>query len=286
MYSISRNDSTYPPALQHIPDPPEKLYVRGTLPDCREYTTICIVGSRKHTQYGKAVCEHLIKGLAGYPIVIVSGMAYGIDYEAHCAALENNLISIAFPGSGLDQSVLYPRRHIGLADHIIESGGALVSAYEPHTEAAQWTFPERNRIMAGYSDIVIVIEAYEKSGTKITAGYAADYGKELLAVPGSIFSSASRGTCTLIQDGATPIASSDDILRIAGFHKRNMPRMLPLRAMSNTEERILNMCTQPITRSALMRKINIPLHEITALLSQLEIEGYLDEKNGVYMRVR
>ena len=285
MNYISRDDAGFPRSLLHITDPPDGLYIEGTLPSADEYTYICIIGSRKHTSYGKSACHHIIEGLAGYPIVIVSGLAYGIDYEAHTSALSHNIKTIAFPGSGLDPTVLYPRRHHTLAQKIIKTGGAIISEFEPTTPAGQWTFPRRNRLMAGISDAIIVIEAHEKSGTKITAGYAADYGKELMAVPGSIFSSASRGTATLIKDGALPITSADDVLEILGFHKRESPQTLPLRTMSDTEERILNMCTQPISRSALMRHINIPLHEITALLSQLEIEGYLDEKDGMYMRV-
>ena len=134
------------------------------------------------------MCKHLIEGLRGYPIVIVSGLAYGADAAAHRAALEVGLPTVAVPGSGLDWDILYPRANVGLAREILKAGGALLSEEEPETKAADWTFPKRNRVMAGLSRATLIIEAKELSGSLITARLTVEYNRELLVVPGSIFS--------------------------------------------------------------------------------------------------
>ncbi|KXJ98072.1 MAG: hypothetical protein UZ19_OD1000791 [Parcubacteria bacterium OLB19] len=180
-------------ALLEIPQPPDQLWYQGNLPPAA-LKLLAVVGSRKYTTYGKQVIEHLINGLADYPVGIVSGLALGIDGLAHEQALKNNLYTLAVPGSGLDKSVLYPARHKELAERILRGGGGLLSELPPKTAAAPWTFPQRNRLMAGLCHATILIEAGEKSGTLITARMVADYNRELLAVPGSIFSKNSYGT--------------------------------------------------------------------------------------------
>ena len=169
----------FPESLKEIPQVPEKLYIVGTLPDPHAYYYLSVVGSRKYTSYGREAAERIIKGLAGYPIVIVSGLATGIDGIAHRAALDAGLLTVAFPGSGLDASVLYPRTNLALAKEIVEAGGALVSEFEPNFRAAPWTFPQRNRLMAGISQGTLVIEAEERSGTLITARLAVEYNKNV-----------------------------------------------------------------------------------------------------------
>ena len=208
--TLSREE--FPPALLEIPQVPEKLFVAGELPNPSEYYYLSVVGSRKYTSYGKEVCERIISGLAGYPICIVSGLAMGIDGIAHRAALDAGLRTIAVPGSGLDQSVIYPRTHLGLAKEIIENGGTLLSEYEPDFRATPWSFPQRNRIMAGLSQGVLIIEAEEKSGTLITARMALDYNRNVFTVPGPIFSATSKGTNNLLRQGATPIPSAKNFL--------------------------------------------------------------------------
>jgi DNA processing protein len=179
--------------LHEIPEPPLQLWYQGQLPPAN-LKLLAVVGSRKYTTYGKQVVEHLINGLAGYPVGIVSGLALGIDGIAHEMALKNNLYTLAVPGSGLDKKVLYPQKHKNLAERIVMGGGGLMSELSPMSAAALWTFPKRNRIMAGLCHATILIEAGEKSGTLITARMTVDYNRELLAVPGSIFSKNSYGT--------------------------------------------------------------------------------------------
>jgi len=148
----------YPYLLKQISQLPKYLDVIGTIPS-DENRFLCVIGARKHTSYGKEVCERLIAGLAGYPIVIVSGLALGIDSVAHAAALKAGLKTIAFPGSGLNEQVIYPEEHKPLAKQIVAAGGALVSPFARDQIGVYWSFPTRNRLMAGISHAVLIIEA-------------------------------------------------------------------------------------------------------------------------------
>jgi DNA processing protein len=198
-------------SLQEIPQPPKALNYRGTLPT-PDIILLSVVGSRKYTPYGKQVVDELIDGLKNYPIGIVSGLALGIDSLAHEAALRNNLYTLAIPGGGLGDDVIYPVSHKNLAHRIMEAGGALLSEYEQDFKATTWSFPQRNRIVAGISRATLLIEAAEKSGTLITARMASDYNRELLVVPGNIFSETSVGVHQFLKLGATPVTSAADIL--------------------------------------------------------------------------
>lgn len=194
-------------------DPPQNLWIAGEVPP-KDHKMLCVVGARSYSPYGHEVCTSLIAGLEGYPICIISGLALGIDTIAHEAALEAGLPTVAFPGSGLEQKVLYPARNRHLAERIIENRGCLVSEFTPDFPAQEWTFPKRNRLMAGCADIVLIIEGNQRSGTNITARLALDYNRTVCAVPGSIFSPLSYAPHTLIQQGAFPITSSRDILNL------------------------------------------------------------------------
>lgn len=217
MYPLRKlNQETIDSLFGEIPQPPKQIWIRGNLPP-DTHVMLTVVGSRKCTSYGKQVCESLITGLATYPIAIVSGLALGIDGIAHRAALKAGLPALAVPGSGLDDSAIIPRTHLDLANEILTAGGGFISEYEPKMPAAQWTFPQRNRLMAGMARATLVIEAEHKSGTRITAKLATDYNRDVLAVPGSIFSPTSEGTNELIRLGATPITCSADIIEALGM---------------------------------------------------------------------
>src|SRR3990167_8695121 len=210
----------FPKLLSEINDPPDELFLIGEIPS-DDHVFLAVVGSRKFTSYGKQAAEQIIAGLKGFPIIIVSGLAIGIDSIAHNAALNAGLTTIAIPGSGLNDDVLYPASNRALAKKIVERGGALISPFKPDFKATEWSFPARNRIMAGMSQAVLLIEAEEKSGTGITARLALDYNRDVYAVPGSIFSPTSRGTNALIAGGATPITQSADLLTALGFEVRD-----------------------------------------------------------------
>ncbi len=276
----------FPSALKEIPDPPKELYLRGELPDENENIFLTVVGSRKYSRYGRDACERLILGLRGYPIVIVSGLALGIDGIAHKSAMEAGLKTVAVPGSGLSPQVLYPRSHISLVEEILENGGALLSEFEPDFQATEWSFPQRNRIMAGLSKAVLIIEAEERSGTLITARMALDYNRDILAVPGEIFSPNALGTNRLIRQGATPITSSDELLRALGFEpdeNKNFSSETLIDASEN-EQKLWEILSEPIPRDELVSLSGLSIQEFNTALTLLEIKGFISEELGEIRR--
>lgn len=271
----------FPSLLAEIPQPPKDLWLVGSLPP-PDLTLLCVVGSRKYTTYGKQVIDHLMSGLEGYPIGIISGLALGVDGLAHEAALHHGLYTMAVPGSGLDESVLYPRSHRNLARTIVERGGGLLSELAPDTGAALWTFPQRNRIMAGMCPATLLIEAGEKSGTLITARMCVDYNRELLVVPGNIFSATTRGTHQFLKLGATPVTDAIDILQALGLDstKDAAPKTLPL--LTPDEMKVITLLYEPTDRDSLIRQLQLPVHEAGVLLMQMEMLGLISQESNVY----
>ncbi len=276
----------FPKSLLEIPQPPKTLYIRGKLPST-DMIYMAVVGSRKYTSYGKDICQRLIRGLKGYPIVIVSGLAMGIDSIAHRTALEVGLITISFPGSGLDNSVLYPRTNIKLAQEIVDSGGCLISEFEPSSISQLYSFPQRNRLMAGISKAVLIIEAEEKSGSLITARMALDYNRDVLAVPGSALSSNSDGTNWLIKQGAVPVTTSDDVLLALGFEVEK-PKLLDKEKYadcSKEELKIIELLREPVERDDLIRESGMDIANANALLSIMEIKELIKEEFGEIRKI-
>lgn len=276
----------FPKELLEIPQPPKVLYIRGKLPN-PDMIYLTIVGSRKYTSYGKEICEKLIRGLKGYPIVIVSGLAIGMDTIAHKTALEIGLTTISFPGSGLDNNVLHPRSNIKLAQEIVDKDGCVISELEPSCPAALYTFVRRNRLMAGISKAVLIIEAEEKSGTLVTARMALDYNRDVLAVPGSAFSSNSNGTNSLIKQGATPIVCSNDILEALGFkiERESKSNKEKYADCGKDELKIIELLREPMERNDLIRELGINIGEANALLSIMEIKDLIKEEMGEIRKV-
>lgn len=272
----------FPRALLEIPQPPKDLWIIGELPKEQNLIYLCIVGSRKFTSYGREACEKIIAGLKGYPIVIVSGFAMGIDTIAHKKAMQVGLKTIVFPGSGLSDEVIYPKTNLRLMEEIVESGGCLISEFEPEFVATQWGFPMRNRLMAGISKAVLVIEAEEKSGTLITARLTTEYNRDLLAVPGSIFSSNSKGTNRLLRQGATPVTNSEEVLEALGFEiEKDESKQQKLFADLSPEEKIIvDILREPVSRDDLIRAVNMPTPTVNAILSVMEIKGIIREELG------
>ena len=267
-----------PESLMEIPQPPEQMYLVGNMPT-EGNRLLAVVGSRKYSNYGKEVCEKLIEGLKGQPVTILSGLALGIDSIAHRSALANNIQTIAIPGSGLDESVLYPTSHLNLAKEIIEKGGGLLSEFEPDFHATPYSFPRRNRIMAGLADAVLVIEAEKKSGTLITSRLATDYNKYVFAIPGSIFSKASEGPHMLIRLGATPITCVNDLLE--ALHLEPEQQTLNFDECTPDELKILNLLDSPISRDELFEKARIEIQTLNSILMMLEIKGFIQETSGL-----
>ena len=271
----------FPKALLEIPQPPENLWIIGELPK-ENLIHLCVVGSRKFTSYGKESCEKIIAGLKGYPIVIISGFAVGIDTIAHKKAMQVGLKTIVFPGSGLSREAMYPKNNVRLMEEIVKNGGCLISEFDPDFKATQWSFPMRNRLMAGISKAVLIIEAEERSGTLITARLTTEYNRDLLVVPGSIFSSNSKGTNRLVRQGATPITCAEDVLEALGFEqeKKEEKQQRLFEDLSPEEKKIVDLLREPISRDDLIRLIKFPTPKTNALLTVMEIKGLIKEELG------
>jgi DNA processing protein len=271
------------PSLGEIPQPPKQLSMRGTLKNIKHKKIVAFVGSRACTTYGTNACRTLIEGLRGYNIVIASGLAMGIDAVAHKAALDAGLTTIAFPGSGLDWKCLYPAVNKGLAKDVLSHGGALFSEYNPLTEGAPWTFPQRNRLVAGIADMVVVIEAQEKSGALITARLGTEYNKIIGAVPGSIYNNSSKGANWLLRLGATPITKSADILQELGLEAKDVPVSSLL--INEQEGKVLDALTEPKTKDAIIIELGMSSREASVVFSTLEIKGLIKETYGLVERI-
>ncbi|MFA6274275.1 MAG: DNA-processing protein DprA [Candidatus Paceibacterota bacterium] len=271
----------FPKALLEIPQPPEQLFIIGELPK-EDLIYLSVVGSRKFTSYGKDACEKIITGLKGYPIAIVSGFAMGIDTIAHKKAMQVGLKTLVFPGSGLSDEAMYPKTNVKLMREIVENGGCLISEFEPDFKATQWSFPMRNRLMAGISKAVLIIEAEEKSGTLITARLATEYNRDVLVVPGSIFSPSSKGTNKLIRQGATPVTCAEDVLEALGFEQeKDEDRQAKLfEDLSPEEKMVVEILREPMERDDLIRAMKMKIGDANSLLSVMEIKGLIKEELG------
>jgi len=265
--------------LPEIPECPKTLRIQGEFPVREKY--LAVVGSRKYSEYGKAVCEHLIKGLAGQSICIVSGLALGIDGIAHRAALSAGLATIAVPGSGLSEKILYPSSHRGLAHVILEKGGCLISEFEDEFIATPWSFPQRNRIVVGLSHATFVIEAELKSGTLISSKYAIDFNRDVFTVPHPIFSKTSEGPHMLLRLGATPITQSADIVSALGlkttdtlFERRDYSDC------STDELEVVEILSESRSRDELIRMLDKPIHVSQTIIAIMEIKGLIEETMG------
>lgn len=237
--TVSLAETDYPKLLKEINDPPHTLFVRGQLPKI-DIPSLSVVGTRRFTSYGKQVCTELVQQLAQQGLIIVSGLALGIDGIAHEATLEVNGTTIAVLGSGVHRQYIYPSAHKYLAEKIIASGGAIISEYHPSFMPTQYSFPARNRIIAGFSLGTLVIEAPESSGSLITTKCALDYNREVLAVPHNINSLQGEGCNKLLKLGAKPVTCAEDV--IEALNLKNLKQIIYNRsALPSTpqEEKIL-----------------------------------------------
>jgi len=263
----------YPDLLIEIPKPPAELYARGEI-DSWKKPCVAIVGTRKATSYGLKVARDLARDLAGLNITIVSGLALGIDTEAHKGAIEAGGKTIAVLGSGINQ--VYPAVNRSLAERIVESGGALISELPPEHPPEKWTFPQRNRIIAGLSQMTLVIEAPEKSGALITAYLALEYNRDVGAVPGEITSINSSGTNNLIRLGASLIRSSEDILNVLGINQGT----IMLDNLDKIEKVILQCLAKPQMADEILKATGAPLEVMNQKLSMLELNGIIKNEGG------
>ena len=278
------NFQNYPVAFQQLHRPPKEIYCRGPWID-ETHVFITVVGSREPTRYGIDSCKKIISGLRGSGITVVSGMARGIDSIAHQAALDAGLPTIAFPGSGVSDDVLYPKQGLKLAHQIMTAGGSIISPFTPHQPSLPWMFPFRNHLMAALSEITLVIESAEKSGTLITAYAALEYGKTVAAVPGPISSSLSEGTNTLIKNGAQLIQTSNDLLELLGLEQAESHQLdLSLNLASDERAIMHKLGAEPCTFDQLCHHTGRNPEELLVILSNLEVQGLIDGDGGVFRK--
>ncbi|TMD34346.1 MAG: DNA-protecting protein DprA [Chloroflexi bacterium] len=270
--------------------PPDlaSLNTRGTWPP-PEGPRVAIVGSRRPSPYGEAVAEQLAADLARAGVVVVSGLALGCDAAAHRGALVGGGVTVAVMGTGVD--IVYPAAHARLAEEILAAGGALVSQFPNGTEPRRRHFPARNLTMAALSDAVVVVEAVQGSGALITAEAALDLHKEVMAVPGSIFSPLSVGTHALIRDGAGLVQNARDILAVLGIGREVLddPLAAPSRlglGLQPERDGILFHISDVLAVSAaeLARKLDLPIAEVLGRLTSLELDGAVRRHEAGYVR--
>ena len=279
-------DADFPALLRSIPDPPPILFARGNVV-VGNAEAIAIVGSREHTRYGAEVAERLGQVAAEAGLVVVSGMARGLDAVAQRAAMNSGGPSIGVLGTGVD--VVYPARNQELFDRIVRDG-LLLSEYPPGAKPEPGSFPRRNRLISGLARALVVVEAAEGSGTLITVGAALEQGREVLAVPGPIFSPTSRGTNRLLRDGATPLLDPSDMLAALGLRPATPPGEVLVSApctLSPTEARVFAaLSSDGRTVDELAESVGLPVGELLAALLGLELGGVAQQLPGALYRRR
>jgi DNA processing protein len=275
---IGFRDTKYPNLLRNMNKhfPPPILYIQGRIPE--NHHNVSIVGTRDMTTYGEQVTTHFIKDLSKYNICIVSGLARGIDTAAHAQAIANKMPTIAVLGFGHMHIPYYKKR---LVNSII-ANGCLVSEYPPYLKAQKYHFPLRNRIIAGLSKITLIVEAGKKSGARITAQYALDQGRDVMAIPGNIYHEKSVGTNALIeQSSAQLINDPSSIIKTLDIPLKNQKNILP---ESKIDRAILTLLQkQSLSHEQIIRRLNIKPKTLNAKITELEIESHIKKNsNGQY----
>ncbi len=282
---ITWEDEAYPSRLLEIDAPPPLLYAWGEVTP-QDRWAAAVVGTRRPTPYGVAVARDLASVLAAGGVTVVSGLARGVDATAHQAALEAGGRTIAVLGSGLDR--VYPPENRRLAEGIAQSG-AVVSDYPLGTAPESGNFPPRNRIISGLSMAVVIVEAGEGSGALITADFAVEQGREVFAVPGSVYQRASRGTNLLIRSGARPLVALEDVLEALNLEsvarQEAVSEALP---QDDAEARVLAALTsEPVHVDEVQARCGLPASQVSASLAMLELKGRARQVGGMqYVRAR
>ncbi len=287
-HCLDENNPDYPLMLAEIPDPPPLLFVRGNVSTLAG-KQIAMVGSRNPSPIGEKLAHDFSYALVETGFTVTSGLALGIDASAHQGALNGEGITVAVAGTGLDQ--VYPRRHVGLAEAIVDKGGALVSEFPTITPPQAANFPRRNRIISGLSLGVLVVEAAVRSGSLITARMALEQGREVFALPGSVNNPLARGCNALIKQGAKLVETVDDILD--EFDMSRLPSKSKAQLQVPTEEtddechRLLKyIAYAPTSVDTLVAATGNTPEVIASLLLLLELQGYIASADGGYSRIR
>ncbi len=277
---IAFYEDAYPKKLKNYDDAPFTLFYKGNILPLSEGYNISIVGSRKYSNYGKDVTKIICTDLCSNNINIISGMAKGIDTFAHDSCLNNGGYTCAVLGSGLD--IVYPKENYKIFNRIAQKG-AVISEFLPGTPPYAHNFPLRNRIISALSHIIIVIEAGEKSGSLITANLALDQGKDVMAVPGSIFSYESKGTNKLIKDGAFPLTCTNDIFDLMGIKRKNSKNATVRSFSSKIHQGIYDIINDsPLHINDIIRITNIDIKQLYEVLFEMQIKNEILCLSGNY----
>ncbi len=279
---IDLESKEYPSKLKEIPDPPLVLYTKGDLSNIDN--SISIVGTRNPTSYGKTVAKGITEFLIENGIPTVSGGALGIDSIVHKTTIEKQGKTVAVLGSGID--IYYPYSNKWLFNKILETGGAIISEFSFGTKPSKFTFPQRNRIVAGLSLATIVVEAPNKSGSLITANLANQYGRVVFAVPHNINNPKGEGCNKLIKEGASIICSFEDIVEEIPYLFDTKKQLISQNKLSDVEEKILNSIEGFSSLDEIIQKTNLQIEEVLETLTILELEGYIINHNGIYEKAK
>lgn len=277
--NLKLDDSDYPDVLRHIYSPPKQLFYSGIAPkDFIDKPRVAIVGSRKATAYGKQITEKLSSELAQAGVVIISGLALGVDSIAHRAALSVGGCTIAILPTPVEK--IYPAMHENLAKQIIDSGGGLISEYPEGTAIYKENFIARNRIVSGLADVLLITEAAKNSGTLHTARFALDQGKTVMTVPGNINSPSSEGCNYLIKSGASVVTSVDDIFLALGINPKKTVVKKIFKGSPNEQVIYKIISKGIIDQDKLAKKSGLDSQSLSSALTMLEINGYISASSG------
>lgn len=277
---IQLGDPQYPYLLSQIPSPPPVLYVRGNI-EALHRTSLAVVGTRKPSPYGLSVTKTLLEPVVQAGVTVVSGLALGIDGQAHKIAVQHKAPTVAVLGCGGD--TIYPWDHRQLAEDILANGGAIISEFPLGAEPERHHFPQRNRIISGLSKAVLLVEAGEKSGALITAKFAVEQNRDVLVVPGNITSPESVGPLNWLKLGATPVTSATDILRVFDISNNVSAPVTPMYIPnSESEEIIINILAGgPLHIDELTEKSRLDNSVVSATLTLLEMNGAIHHLGGL-----
>jgi DNA processing protein len=277
--SVSKGRPGYPPLLAELHDPPARLYLRGGPAEILARPSVAIVGARSCSPYGAQVARELARELAGAGVVVVSGLARGVDGEAHRGALAAGGLTVAVLGCGIDRD--YPRAHADLARRVSENG-LVVSEYPPGIEPSPWRFPARNRLVAGLAGATVVVEARRRSGALITADFALELGRDVFAVPGEITSGLSEGTNDLIRQGAIPLLAAADVFEAMGIEPEPPG---PPASLSPEADAVWGVLQDGVlTLDEISRTTGVGAAEVAVALTELELAGLVAQADGRYRR--
>jgi len=282
---ITIKDKRYPELLGKIgKDAPEKIYYKGNWDSEIFKNCLAVVGSRRLTSYGRKITEQLVTEIASAGVTIVSGFMYGGDEAAHKAAAEAGGRTIAVMPCGID--MIHPEYQEELYNKILENKGLIISEYEGKFPPANWTYPRRNRIVAGLSKAVLIVEAGLNSGTLITAEYAKKFGRKIFAVPGPLTSEVSKGTLGLIRGGAEAVGSAEEILRyykIKGTIRENKGMIKEIKGVEGLEREIVDQLKkEPMEVDGLARILGMSVSKIGTTLSLMQLKGFINQEGGKY----